>query len=147
MKLTGPADAGSDTIYVSRRHVGDAAERIRDTASIEARCADGEWSAYLVNQIMAPIRDARQNIPDVAGSWDKLEELKLFDPKDFSSDIDKEIDSMEKGLVRDQLLKARSAFESESGSKEIGGGVAVGSPFFEAAASGHYQRIGGRSQR
>lgn len=106
--IEGPGGEG----YVTRNNVAAFAEQVAQRESMTARCADAEWAAYVVGQLIERLGGIQE--VDLTDGWESLQEYNLLDENDLAADLENRAKDIKKDAVRKQVLDAIVQARSEA---------------------------------
>ena len=123
--------------YISRAQAVELAGKIANSENVRARCDDWTVGKYLIDQLMKRVTDHTQRVE--VDHWADFQDLVAFDTDSLKADVVREIKSIEKESIREELLRAMAQSETtaqsearEAGAIGAGFGVVLGGSASEA---------------
>ena len=106
--IEGLGDEG----YVTRNNATAFAEEVAQREDITARCADAEWTAYVVEQLIERLGDIQE--VDLTNGWESLRKYNLLDENDLVADLENRARDIKEDVVRNQIVDAIAQARSET---------------------------------
>lgn len=110
--IEGPGGKG----YVSRNNATAFAEQVAQRENITARCADAEWAAYVVEQLIERLGGIQE--VDLTNGWKSLRRYNLLDENDLVADLENRAKDIKEDVVRNQIVDAIARARSETEGRE-----------------------------
>lgn len=106
--IEGPGGEG----YVTRNNATAFAEEVAQRKNITARCADAEWAAYVVEQLIERLGGIQEF--DLTNGWESLRKYNLLDENDLVADLENRARDIKEDVVHNQIVDAIAQARSET---------------------------------